>query len=418
MDILIQQALVDGKKCDVLIQNGRFSQIEARIAEETLSGPVHRLDAANQALLPSFANTHGHTAMVLLRGLGDDMPLHQWLTEVIWPIENRLTGEQIYWGTLYGCYEMIRSGITAVLDMYWQLPQGMRAFYQSGLRAFVCAPNIAMEAESPARMLARMEEELALAQSYPARITYAAGIHAVYTTTPEIRRLTADFAETHDLLLTAHLSETQKENDDCLAQTGKTPTALFAGEGLLSRRFIGAHGIWLAPEDRRLLTESGAAVAHCPNSNCKLASGIFDEAAARRDGLRFGLGTDGASSNNRYDMFSEMHTAALLHKIHTTDPATATAPDIYQTATRDGFDMLGLDAGRIAIGKAADCILVDLDYTGLVPNFNLVSNLVYAATPECIQTTICDGRILMHNRKIQGEEEVREAFRACTASLR
>ena len=149
----------------------------------------------------------------------------------------------------------------------------------------------------------------------------------------------------------------------------------------------------------------------------KLASGVFAEGAARRAGLRFGLGTDGAATNNRYDMFSEMRTAALLAKVNTLDPVACSAVDIYRTATIDGFRMFRLDAGEIAVGKVADCILVDLDHSGLVPGHNLVSDLVYAATPECVDTTICAGRVLMRRRQIPGEDEIRRAFREVAAKL-
>ena len=149
----------------------------------------------------------------------------------------------------------------------------------------------------------------------------------------------------------------------------------------------------------------------------KLASGIFNDSAARAAGLRFGLGTDGASSNNRYDMFAEMRTAALLAKVSTLDPTACSAAEIYRTATRDGFRILRLDAGEIAIGRLADCILVDLNHPGLVPGHNLVSDLVYAATPECVDTTICAGNVLMRQRRIPGEDEVRQAFREAAAAL-
>jgi 5-methylthioadenosine/S-adenosylhomocysteine deaminase len=166
-----------------------------------------------------------------------------------------------------------------------------------------------------------------------------------------------------------------------------------------------------------LLVARGAAIAHCPSSNIKLASGFFDDKAARAAGLRFGLGTDGASSNNRYDMFSEMRTAALLAKARTLDPTAGAAADILRTATRDGFRLLRLDAGEIAVGKLADCILVDLNHSGLVPGHNLASDLVYAATPECVDTTICNGQVLMRHRQIPGEDEIRRAFREVTPPL-
>jgi 5-methylthioadenosine/S-adenosylhomocysteine deaminase len=419
MDLLIQRVRLGQDICDILIQEGLFARIAPQIDVVTLPRVPYTLDGTGMAILPSFANVHAHTAMVLLRGLGEDMPLHEWLNDIIWPLERRLTGEQIYWGTLFGCLEMIRSGITAVADMYWHTSHCLRAFYESGIRVNFSPPDILSDDPKALRDLQRdLETHLELAQSYPHRVELSVGIHALYTTTPESRAVCRDFADRHQLIIQTHLSETQRETDECLAATGKTPTEIFDSEGLLHERFLGAHGIWLSDSDRRLMVERGAAIAHCPASNMKLASGIFNDQAARADGLRYGLGTDGASSNNRYDMLSEMRTAALLAKVATRDPSACSATDIFRTATRGGFQLLRLDAGEIAVGKLADCILVDLDHTGLVPGHDLISDIVYAATPECIDTTICNGNILMRHRRIPGEDDIRQACRAAAAPLR
>ena len=418
MDLLIQKARLGAEFRDILIQNGRFARIEPAIDPLSLSPSTQTLEAEGQAILPSFANVHCHAAMVLMRGLGDGLPLHAWLNDIIWPMERRLTADHVYWGTLFGCLEMIRSGITAVFDMYWQTPQCLRAFYESGIRANFSHPNIIPSGQPALAGLRRdLEEHLALARSYPARIELSVGIHALYTTSPEMRAICRDFAEAHDLVVQTHVAETKRETDECLQATGKTPVEVFESEGLLNERFLGAHGVWLTDADRARLAQRGAAIAHCPSSNMKLASGTFAEGAARRAGVRFGLGTDGASSNNRYDMFAEMRTAALLAKSVTLDPVACSAAEIYRTATVDGFRIFRLDAGEIAVGKVADCLLVDLDHTGLVPGHDLISDLVYAATPECVDTTICAGKVLMRHRRIPGEDEVRRAFREVAAKL-
>ena len=418
MDLLIQNVRLNSKIQDILIQNGRFAKIEAKIDPASLPKAPQTLDGTGMAILPSFANMHCHSAMVLMRGLGDGLPLHEWLNDIIWPMERRLTPDHIYWGTLFGSLEMIRSGVTAVFDMYWQTPQCLRAFYESGIRANFSHPNIIPPGPEALNTLRRdLEEHLALAKSYPARVELSVGIHALYTTSPEMRAVCRDFANAHDLIVQTHISETKRETDECIQATGKTPVEVFDSEGLLNERFIGAHGVWLTDSDRQRLVERGAAIIHCPSSNMKLSSGTFDERAARSSGLRFGLGTDGACSNNRYDLFAEMRTAALLAKVATGDPTACSAADIYRTATVDGFRLFRLDAGEISVGKAADCILVDLNHSGLVPGHNLVSDLVYAATPECIDTTICAGKILMRHRQIPGEEEIRRTFREFAARL-
>ena len=418
MDLLIQNAIVDKESRDVLVQNGRFAKIEKRILADSLSPRPHVLDAAGMALLPSFANVHCHSAMVLMRGLGDDSPLHEWLNDIIWPMERRLTPDHVYWGTLFGALEMVRSGITAVFDMYWHTPQCFRAFHESGIRSNFSHPNIIPPGKDALDGLRRdLEEHLALAKSYPSRVELSVGIHALYTTSPEMRAVCREFADENNLVVQTHVSETKRETDECVQATGKTPAEVFDAEGLLNDRFVGAHGVWLTDSDRDLIVRRGASIAHCPSSNIKLASGFFDEGAARRAGMRFGLGTDGACSNNRYDMFSEMRTAALFAKANTMDPTAGAAADVYRIATREGFRMFRIDAGEIAVGKVADCILVDLDHSGLVPGHNLVSDLVYAATPECVDTTICAGNVLMRHRQIPGEDEIRKTFRDFAARL-
>lgn len=418
MDLLIQNVLIEEKPRDILIRNGRFEKIEPVMDAASLSPNPQILDGTGQIILPSFANVHCHAAMILMRGLGDDTPLHEWLNNVIWPMERRLTPEQIYWGTLFGCLEMIRSGITAVLDMYWQTAQCLRAFYESGIRTCFCHPNIIPPGSEALKALRQdLETHLELASSYPDRVELAVGIHALYTTSPEMRAVCRDFADAHQLILHTHISETQRETDECIESTGKTPAELFDAEGLLNERFIGAHGIWLTDSDRALLHNRQTALAHCPSSNIKLASGSFDEQKASAAGIPYGLGTDGACSNNRYDMFSEMRTAAFMAKAHTMDPTAGSAEQIYAAATRNGFRMLGIDAGEIAVGKLADCILVNRDAPGMTPDHNRISNLVYAATPECVDTTICAGKILMRHRRIPGEEEIRNAFRDAIQAL-
>jgi 5-methylthioadenosine/S-adenosylhomocysteine deaminase len=419
MDTLIQNAKLDGKICDIWIHDARFEKIDDQIDPSSLPTRPEILDAAGMAILPAFANVHCHAAMVLMRGLGDDTPLHEWLNDVIWPMERKLTPNQIYWGTLFGCHEMIRSGITAVSDMYWHTPQCLRAFHESGIRAHFCHPNIIPPGKDALDGLRRdLDEHLALARSYPERIELSVGIHALYTTSSDMRAICRRFADEHDLLVHTHISETRRETDECIEATGKTPAEVFDSEGLLNDRFIGAHGIWLSDSDRELMVRRGAAIAHCPSSNVKLASGAFNETDARRDGLRFGIGTDGACSNNRYDMFSEMRTASFSSKSKTLDPTAGAAADVYRSATLDGFRLLRIDAGEIALGKLADCILVDLNHSGLVPGHNLRSDLVYAATPECVDTTLCNGKVLMRHRKIPGEDEIRSAFREAAAKLR
>lgn len=214
-----------------------------------------------------------------------------------------------------------------------------------------------------------------------------------------------------------HLSETRKEVEDCLAAHGKRPVEYLHDLGLLSPNLILAHAIWMDEAEMALLAEHGVQVVHCPVSNMKLCSGQFDYKGMRRHGVPVALGTDGCSSNNTLDMFGEMKMASLLAKVTAMDPTLFPAHEAFDSATLVGAAMYGLDAGRIASGKLADCILVDLDHVRMVPNHNLISNAVFSAGSGCVDTTICDGRVLMQGGVVAGEAEIVARVREVIARL-
>jgi 5-methylthioadenosine/S-adenosylhomocysteine deaminase len=244
--------------------------------------------------------------------------------------------------------------------------------------------------------------------------------HAIYTTTEEILRDVADTAEKYGLIIHTHLAETKKEFDDCMAQHGMSPTAYVDRCGILTDRTILAHSVALTDEDIELLAERRSVLVHMPVSNMKLVSGHFRyDSAALFNKCRWVIGTDGASSNNSLSMLGEMKTAALRGKDLTGDPKAMKAADVFRAATRSGAEAFGIDAGVIEPGRLADCMLVDLNNHNLVPGFNLISDMVYAADSSCIDTVVCDGRILMRGGHVDGEEEIvseaREAAKRLTA---
>jgi 5-methylthioadenosine/S-adenosylhomocysteine deaminase len=414
VSILIRKVRLQGEVVDVLIKGNRFDSIGTDV--DTFADVV--IDGSGKAILPSFHNAHTHAAMTLLRGYADDMELHTWLSEHIWPFEARLTEDDIYWGAKLACLEMIKSGTPFFADMYWHWRGTARAVEEMGMRAALSAAFF--DFEDPERAMGMKQQVMELhaaSTSFSDRILFILGPHAIYTVSPDSLRWIRDYAQRHDLLIHTHLSETRKEVDDCLARFGKRPVEYLHELGMLAPNLSLAHAVWMDDREMALLAENGVQVAHCPVSNMKLASGQFDYAAMRSHGVSVALGTDGCSSNNNLDMVEEAKMASLLAKVTAMDPTVFPARDALDAATVNGARMYGLNAGRISTGMLADCILVDLNHLRMVPGHNLVSNLIYGAGSACVDTTICDGRVLMLEGRVEGEEEILEQVRATVARL-
>ena len=414
MGLLITDVMHEGKTVDVLITGNRFAAIGSL---KDMRAEV-RIDGSGKALVPSLMNGHTHAAMTLLRGYADDMPLETWLQKHIWPVEARLTEEDVYWGTKFACLEMIRTGTTFFADMYWHLPGTVRAVEEMGLRAALSAAFFDFGDEARAREAKAQVETLhAASRDYSGRIQFILGPHALYTVSRASLVWAGEYAREHDLLVQMHLAETKTEVENCIKAHGKPPVEYLNDLGLLSSQFIGCHCVWLTEREADLLAAHDVQVVHNPVSNMKLASGPFhyDVLAAR--GVNIGLGTDGCASNNNLDMFEEMKMAALLAKLESGDPTTLGALAAFDMASANVASMYGLECGKIREGMLADCMLVDLRHPQLMPNHNLLSNLVYSAGGDCVDTVICDGRILMQNRVVPGEEEIVAGFRSSVDRL-
>lgn len=414
MSVLIKKVRLHGEVVDVLIRGNRFDSIGVDV--DSSADVV--IDGQGKAILPSFHNAHTHASMTLLRGYADDMDLHTWLSEHIWPFEARLTEDDIYWGARLACLEMIKSGTTFFADMYWHWKGTARAVTEMGMRAALSAAFFDFDDPVRAEAMKRQVMDLhAASAAYPDRIRFILGPHAIYTVSSDSLRWLGEYAERHGLLVHLHLSETRKEVEDCLAKHGRRPVEYLHDLGLLAPNLILVHAVWMTGAEMDLLARHGVQVVHCPVSNMKLCSGRFDHAAMKARGVAVALGTDGCSSNNNLDMMEEMKIASLLAKVSSMDPTALPAREALDAATVAGARMYGLDGGRIATGKLADCILVDLDNVRMVPNHHLVSNLVYSAGSSCVDTTICDGRVLMRGGRVEGEEEILAQVRATLARL-
>lgn len=401
MSILVKDVLLDGGKTNILIEGNRITEIGSRAkADETIDG-------RGKAAIPGLINTHTHAAMTLLRGYADDMHLKEWLENHIWPIEAKMTGDDVYWGTRLACLEMIKTGTTCFSDMYWHLPQVIRAVEDSGLRATLCSVFIDKNAKEKAKHQAKAAEKMVDETKTSDRIRLALGPHAIYTVSEESLIWVREYARKKGLTVHMHLSETKHEVEECLDSTGKRPVEYLDSIGLLAPNVVLAHCVWLNKKEMELLSKRGAKVAHCPTSNMKLSVGAaLDYGSLRAAGATVSLGTDGCSSNNNLDMFQSMKFAALLQKLHYNDPTLLPAEEAFRMATADGAKTLAVDAGQIAEGKLADIALIGLDRPELVPMHHLASNLVYSANSGCVDTLICDGKVLMRDGKVENEGDV------------
>jgi 5-methylthioadenosine/S-adenosylhomocysteine deaminase len=366
--------------------------------------PARVLDYPQGLIIPGLINAHTHAAMALFRGLADDLPLEEWLSTHIFPAEQKLNGDFVYWGTKLAVAEMLLSGTTTFCDMYLWSGQVAQAAAETGIRAVVGevlydfpSPNYG----PPAAGLQYSEELHRAWQGHP-RVQVAIQPHAVYTCSPELLQQCGELAARLHTRLIIHLSETAREVADCEAKYGATPVGHLHRLGLLGPRVLADHGVVLSEADQELLAASGAGVAHCPESNMKLASGIAPVVDLLARGVPVGLGTDGCASNNNLDLLQEIDTAAKLQKVHRLDPTALPAVDALDLATRGSARVLGLDqeVGALIPGLKGDLVVIDLDQPHLTPIYDPYSHLVYAATGADVQTVLVHGQVLVQDRRL------------------
>lgn len=383
--LLIKNVLLDGEKKTLLCRDGRFVSLDAAPGAEA----ARVIDAEGLAILPAFYNTHTHAAMTLMRGYGDDRPLHEWLEQWVWPYEDSLGAKDIRRGSEIAIREMISTGTVFFNDMYFFIDETIELVKASGMRAAI---GVTLMDNHPKAL---RDEKSALVRAWKdsERLLLTVAPHSVYTASKDTLQEAAKLARENGRKIHIHISETAKEVKECLAKTGMTPVRYLDSLGLLGPDVIAAHCVHVDKEEWDILAERGVTVSHCPCSNMKLGSGRFPYELAIASGARITLGTDGCSSNNNLDMREEMKTAALLAKV-TGDAALLSAPQVLKWATRNGAEAFGYDAGEIARGRLADAVLVDLGNPKMNPCHNLISNWVYAADSSCIKYVICNGKVL------------------------
>ncbi len=401
--LLIRDVVVEGRRTNIFCENGRIAAIdgEPRAADSVLEG-------RGMLAMPPLINSHTHSAMTLFRGNGDDLPLMEWLETKVWPYEQGITEEEVYWGAKLACLEMVKNGIGFFNDMYWDFHAVARAVEETGLRAHLSAVFIdfgdAARAKEQERTNIRLIEEV---RQYSDRIRFAVGPHAIYTVTEPALRWAAEFTAEHDIILHTHLSETEQEVRDCHAQHGCSPVEYLHRLGMLSPRLVAAHTIWLSEEDIRLLGEHRVVCAHNPVSNMKLAvNGVYPYSKLKDAGAVTAIATDGAGSNNNLDLLEELKVAALLQKFHNNDPTALPAGEALDMAIENPAHVFGLSGKKLFVGREADILLIDLGKPEMNPPHSLASHLVYSANGSVVDSLVVDGRVLMEHRVVEGEEEI------------
>ena len=414
MNTLIKNAVLllpDGKtrQGDLAVEGNRIRAV-GKVPEDFSWDKM--VDGSGKLAAPGFVNGHTHAAMTLLRSYADDMALMDWLQDKIWPVEDRMTEDDLYWGTMLAAVEMIRTGTTAFADMYGPYVDGVaRAVIDSGLRGILARGIVAVAPGAEEKL----EDSVRLYRTYhgaeDGRITVMLSPHAIYTCPPEFISKLADKAKMLGADVHIHMSETRGEVEDCLKNYGKRPFAHVESTGLFENGTLAAHCVYLDDEDLEIIKKHDIRVVHNPGSNLKLASGIAPVQRLLKEGVCVGLGTDGASSNNNLDMLEEVRLAALLSKVETMDPQAVPAFQAIRMGTELGARAAGLkDVGRIEEGYKADIVLYSMDGPEWHPCHNPVSLLAYSANGGAVDTVLVDGRVLMEKKKLLTIDEEKVYF--------
>lgn len=379
------------KKDDIYIKNGKIFKI-GKIEDLEVDKVI---DGHNFITMPGFINTHTHVGMSFFRNYGDDNDLMTWLNNYIFPAEEKLNEELVYYASLLSFAEMIKTGTTTFADMYFYQEETIKALDKAKLRA-----QIARGLSSPDENDYRIKECIELYEKYngkDGKIEIALGPHAVYTTYKDYLKKIAGIAAKYKMPIHIHLSETKFENDECMKKYGQSPTEVFDACGIFENRTIAAHGVHLSDSDLEILRSKNVSILHNPSSNLKLSSGICDVSRLLDKGINVALGTDSASSNNKQSMLREIEVAALISKLKSADNLKAF--DVLKMATINGAKALGFGdkVGTVEEGKCADLIMINIDNINHIPNNDLIASICYSTYENDISYVFIDGELVYEN---------------------
>lgn len=394
---LVNDEIIEG---DILITDNRITKIEKDIKEKA----DKVIDCEGNLLMPGFKNVHAHTAMIFARSYADDLPLHEWLFDKIFPLEEKFIDGDIYHLTKVGILEYLTSGITFAFDMYFHTEEIKQASEEMGFRTTILFTSLNDKVD--------FMEKKVLSNRGDKLVNYYLGIHAEYTTPIERIREISALAHKIKAPVFTHVGETESEVQGCVERYGKTPLKLMIEEGLFDYGGGGFHCNYFTDEEIELAKKHNFNIITCPCSNLKLASGIAPIAKYQKAGLNIGIGTDGAASNNSLDMFREMYLVSTLQKVTNKDAACMDGYDVLKMATLGGAKALGLDeCDVLAPGKFADIIMIDLKNPAMQPLNNIKKNIVYAGSKDIVKMTMINGKVLYYNKEFFVGEDVNEIYR-------
>lgn len=402
----------------IAVEDNKITYVGKDMPENMQDAEI--VDGKGKLATAGMVNTHGHVSMTLLRSYADDMELMDWLQNKIWPIEDKMNDQDIYWGAMLGIAEMLKGGTTCFADMYAFMENVARACAETGIRANLCRGLIGVAPDKDVK-LAENNVLAANWQGYDnGRIRISYGPHAPYTCPVDYLEKVIKAAADHEAEIQMHLCETKFEVDTCMKEHGLTPIQLMDKLGMFDLGTIAAHCVHLTDNDMEIMAAKKVRVAHNPQSNLKLASGIAPVAQMLEKGICVGIGTDGASSNNNLDMLEECRAAAMLHKATNFDPLAVPAQKAWEMATVDGAKTLGFDnLGLLEAGQLADIVLWDMHKPYWYPRNNKLSLLVYAASANDADTVIVAGKKVVAGGKLLtfDEEKIYVQASACMEKL-
>ena len=386
---------------DLLVKDNRI----AYIGEHCLEKADKVVDCEGNLLMPGFKNAHAHTAMVFARSASDDLPLYEWLTKAIFPMEAKFQDDDIYHLTKCGILEYLAGGITAASDMYFHVPEIVRASEEMGIRNVLVATSL----QEPISLL---RERYLTLNKKDSLISYNLGIHAEYTTPKERIIDIANLAKELKAPVALHVSESEHEVKGCVERYGMTPVKFLDSLHLFDNGGIAYHANFFTNEEIEICKKRDIRLVTCPASNAKLASGVCPVSKYLENGLTIGIGTDGAGSNNSLDMFKEMFLVSALQKLSYMDASKMDGFEVLKMATVESAKVLGLDdADVLAVGKYADIIMIDLKNPAMQPLNNIAKNLVYAGSKDVVKMTMVNGKILYYDHKFFINEDVNEIYK-------
>lgn len=411
--ILLKNIELEGVATDVLIEGNLIAKVVQSDNQTVVPEGAEVVDCTGKALFPSFINMHTHAGMSLMKGIGEDMSFHQWIDR-IWQVEKHLDEEYVYHATKAACLEMIKTGTTTLNDQYWHMPMAYKAAMELGLRPALSYVVLDQnDPEESERQKLQCQQMYELTKEWDDKAQLLISVHAIYSVREPMMLWAVDFARKHGLKIHIHVSETQKEVEDCMREhNGMSPVEYLDSLGVLGPDVIAAHTLWLSDNDVRILGERGVTCVHNINSNLKLASGYrFRYKELKAAGANVCLGTDGCGSSNNLDVLEAMKTSAIVQKAWREDPTAMPLEELSAMVNVNAAKALGINTGRIEEGALADLLIVNVDDYQFLSPAGFLANFVYSAHSHCIDSVICNGKFIMRGRVVEGEKEIIENAR-------